>query len=129
MPFPFSIIVGVSAQIGGAILVNEDSAGRCVLADQIIYATGLAMPIGFVPGAANCGNVGEPRDFRGELFHLLAIAELPRMAGAFYRKKSVRDWGPLRIAVKRADITDKASDAGNRREQQSGSCARSSYQV
>src|SRR5215470_4020351 len=91
------------------------------MAHEIFYAAGFAFPARIFPRAADGGNVFEPRNFRGDFFHFFAIAEFPTAAAALNTEKPVitRHGGGARspVFVKRADIADEGSEAGDGGEQ------------
>src|SRR5262249_3921294 len=113
--------VRVPAEIAGSFFWPQ-SPNVGVLADQIFYATCFAAPRLVFPGAADGGDVFEPRRFGGEFLHFIAVSKFPRTASALQAIQLMISWhrriARLPILIKRPHIADKRRQTRHRRQQQ-----------
>ena len=91
-----------------------------VLADDVVDAAGLSGPLGVVPRPADGGDIGQPRQLRGEALELVEVAELARAARALDDEELVLagelPFSP--VLPQRAHVADVRCDAGHGREQE-----------
>src|SRR5581483_766425 len=108
----------VAAEIGGSGIAFEvPEVG--VLADEVVHAAGFSLPVGVLPGTADGGDVGEPREFGGSLAQLVAVTEFPGAAGAVEQVEAQPFGKPafLPVAAQGAHVADEGRDAGDGADQ------------
>src|SRR5579871_3245124 len=72
---------GMAAEIAGRV-GGFEIPFVSVFANQVVDAAGFAVPVGVFPGAADGGDIFEPRHFGGNALEFFAIAEFPGAAAA-----------------------------------------------
>lgn len=106
----------MAAEVGGGV-GRRKIPDFDVFADEVVDATEFAMPVGIVPWAADGRDVFQPGRFGGDFSEFIAITKFMDVAGTLHAEEAMlaghRCAASFPILVKRADVADIGSDAGD----------------
>jgi len=111
----------VATQVSGRFFWAEIPEFH-IFSNEVVGASGFAMPTRVVPGTADRRNVFQPRRFGRKILEFLSIAKLMGLTGALNTEQTVfarhRGVTVFPIPVDSTDVADIGRNSGHRSDQQ-----------